>query len=82
MFTDYAKILYSVLYNEELKREMKEEMIKKSIYEYLFNEKQHHKEFRFPTNIFRRKEEKSKEIDMKTVDKLISQIEEKWVTEQ
>ena len=81
-FTDYAKILYSVLYNEELKREMKEEMIKKSIYEYLFNEKQHHKEFRFPTNIFRRKEEKSKEIDMKTVDKLISQIEEKWVTEQ
>ena len=70
------------MYNEELKREMKEEMIKKSSYEYLFNEKQHHKEFRFPTNIFRRKEEKSKEIDMKTVDKLISQIEEKWVTEQ
>lgn len=81
-FTDYAKILYSVLYNDELKREMKEEMIKKSVYEYLFNQKQHHKEFRFPTNIFRRKEEKTKEIDMKTVDKLIEQIEEKWVTEQ
>ena len=81
-FTDYAKILYSVLYNEELKREMKEEMIKKSVYEYLFNQKQHHKEFRFPTNIFRKKEEKNKEIDIKTVEKLIGQIEENWVTEQ
>ena len=81
-FTDYAKILYSVLYNEELKREMQEEMIKKSVYEYLFNQKQHHKEFRFPTNIFRKKEEKAKEIDMKTVDKLIEQIEKNWVSEQ
>lgn len=81
-FTDYAKILYSVLYNEELKTEMKSDMIKKSVYEYLFNQKQHHKEFRFPTNIFRRKEEKSKEIDIKTIDRLVEEMEEKWVTEQ
>lgn len=81
-FTDYAKILYSVLYNEDLKKEMKEEMIKKSVYEYLFNQKQHHKEFRFPTNIFRKKEEKAKEIDIKTIEKLIEEIEEKWVTAQ
>lgn len=81
-FTDYAKILYSVLYNEELKTEMKSDMIKKSVYEYLFNQKQHHKEFRFPTNIFRRKEEKAKEIDIKTIDRLVEEMEEKWVTEQ
>lgn len=81
-FTDYAKILYSVLYNEELKRGMKSDMIKKSVYEYFFNQKQHHKEFRFPTNIFRRKEEKTKEIDIKTVDKLVEEMEAKWVTEQ
>lgn len=81
-FTDYAKILYSVLYNEELKAEMKSDMIKKSVYEYLFNQKQHHKEFRFPTNIFRRKEEKAKEIDIKTIDRLVEEMEEKWVTEQ
>lgn len=81
-FTDYAKILYSVLFNDELKQEMKEEMIKKSVYEYLFNLKQHHKEFHFPTNIFRKKEEKTKEIDIKIVEKLIDEIEKKWVGEQ
>lgn len=80
-FKDYAKILYSVLFDEQLKTEMLDEIIKKSVYEYLFNIKQVNKEFKFPTNIFRRKEEKQKEIDSKTVDYLISEIEKKWVTE-
>ena len=40
-----------------------------------------HKEFKFPTNIFRRKEEKAKEIDLKTAEKIISEIEEKWVSQ-
>jgi hypothetical protein len=81
-FIDYAKVLYSALFNEEIKEIMKEEMIKKSVYEYLFNQKQTHKEFKFPTNIFRKKEEKTKEINIKVVERLISEIESKWVTEQ
>ena len=80
-FTDYAKILYSILFHEDLKSEMQDEMIKKSVYEYFFSLKQLHKEFKFPTNIFRRKEEKTKEIDIKTTEKIISEIESKWVTQ-
>lgn len=80
-FTDYAKILYSILFDENLKTEMQDEMIKKSVYEYLFSLKEMHKEFKFPTNIFRRKEEKAKEIDLKTAEKIISEIEEKWVSQ-
>ena len=60
---------------------MQDEMIKKSVYEYLFSLKEMHKEFKFPTNIFRRKEEKAKEIDLKTAEKIISEIEEKWVNQ-
>ena len=81
-FNDYAKILYSILFNEPIKQEFKEDMIKKSVYEYLFNLKQVSKEFKFPTNIFRRKEEKTKEIDIKTAEKIIAEIEEKWVVQQ
>lgn len=80
-FTDYAKILYSILFNPKLKHEMQDEIIKKSVYEYFFNLKQVHKEFKFPTNIFRRKEEKAKEIDLKTTESIIHKIEEKWVTQ-
>lgn len=80
-FTDYAKILYSILFNDELKRHLQEEIIKKSIYSYFFDLKQIHKEFKFPTNIFRRKEPKAKEIDLKTVENIITKIEENWVEE-
>lgn len=81
-FTDYAKILYSLQFNDELKNEMYEEYIKKSVYGYFFNLKQVSKEFKFPTNIFRRKEEKQKEIDIKTVDRILKEIENKWVTQE
>ncbi|MBQ2644067.1 hypothetical protein IJG14_00660 [bacterium] len=81
-FKDYAKILYSILFNEQLKKEMLEEIIKKSVYEYFFSIKQMNKEFKFPTNIFRKKEEQKKEIDIRTVDKIIASIEEKWVVEE
>ena len=83
-FKDYAKILYSVIFNDELKRNMQTEIIKKSIYGYFYNFKQIHREFRFPTNIFRAKKEernKEKEIDIKTVNNILKEIEEKWVTE-
>lgn len=80
-FKDYAKILYSLMFTPELKYKMQSDIIKKSIYEYFFNLKQVHKEFKFPTNIFRKKEEKTKEIDLKTAEKIIAKIEEKWVTE-
>lgn len=80
-FTDYAKILYSILFNDELRKHLQEEIIKKSIYSYFFDLKQMHKEFKFPTNIFRRKEPKAKEIDLKTVETIITKIEEKWVEE-
>jgi len=81
-FKDYAKILYSIIFDEQLFTTMKEEIIKKSVYEYFFNLKQTNKEFKFPTNIFRRKEEKQKEIDAKTVDKMIEEIEKKWVVQE
>ncbi len=80
-FSDYAKILYSLMYNPELKHKMQLEIIKRSVYEYFFNLKQVHKEFKFPTNIFRKKEEKAKEIDLKTTENIIAEIEKKWVTE-
>lgn len=80
-FTDYAKILYSILFNAELKRHLQEEIIKKSVYSYFFDLKQVHKEFKFPTNIFRRKEPKAKEIDLKTAENIITKIEENWVEE-
>lgn len=80
-FKDYSKILYSITFNPELEKKMQEDIIKKSIYGYFFNLKQTHKEFRFPTNIFRaKKEEKNDEIDSKTVDKILKAIEENWVT--
>lgn len=81
-FTDYAKILYSILFTPEFKHKMQSDIIKKSVYEYFFNQKQAHKEFKFPTNIFRRKEEKAKEIDIKTTEMIIKNIEEKWVTQE
>lgn len=83
-FGDYAKILYSVLSDCEAERIMKTEIIKKSIYGYFFNLKQIHREFKFPSNIFRsRKSDKDteKEIDIKTVNGIIKEIEEKWVSE-
>jgi len=81
-FKDYSKILYSILFNDELKKKMQMDIIKKSVYGYLFNLKQNQKEFKFPANIFRsKKDEKENEIDIKTVDKLIKEIEEKWVTQ-
>lgn len=81
-FMDYAKIMYSLMFNPELKHKMQADLIKKSIYEYFFNLKQVHKEFKFPTNIFRKKATKTKEIDLKTAEKIIAQIEEKWVTQE
>lgn len=81
-FTDYAKILYSVLSRPDLKKKMQEDIIKKSVYEYFFYSKQEHKEFKFPTNIFRKKEQKNKEIDIKTIEKIIAEIEKKWVTQE
>ncbi len=81
-FTDYAKILYSVLSNPDLKYKMQSDIIKKSVYEYFYNLKHMHKEFKFPTNIFRRKTEKTKEIDLKTTETIINQIEENWVEKQ
>ena len=83
-FKDYAKILYSVLFNPVLKHNMQTDIIKKSIYGYFYNLKQIHREFRFPANIFRAKKDeknKEKEIDIKTVNDILKQIEEKWVTE-
>lgn len=82
-FRDYSKILYSILFNEDLKKNMQSEIIKKSIYGYFFNLKQNRKEFKFPTNIFRsKKEEKDKEIDIKITEKIIREIEEKWVNNE
>lgn len=81
-FTDYAKILYSLIFKEDLMHKMKSDMIKKSIYEYFFNIKQTHKEFRFPANIFRKKEQKTEEIDIKTVEAIISEIENRWVEQE
>ena len=82
-FKDYSKILYSILFNEELKKNMQAEIIKKSIYGYFFNLKQNHKDFKFPANIFRSKKEvKEKEIDIKTAEKIIREIEEKWVNNE
>ena len=70
------------MFNPELKHKMQADLIKKSIYEYFFNLKQVHKEFKFPTNIFRKKATKIKEIDLKKAEKIIAQIEEKWVTQE
>lgn len=81
-FTDYSKILYSVLFHQDLKRKMQEDIIKKSVYEYFFNLKETHKEFKFPANIFRRKNKNEETTDIKTVEAIITGIEEKWVEQQ
>ena len=80
-FRDYSKILYSILFDEELKKNMQMEIIKKSIYGYFFNLKQTRKEFKFPANIFRSRKEDN-EIDIKTTEKIIKEIEEKWVNNE
>ncbi len=73
--------VYSILFDEEFQQKMKEEIIKRSIYDYFVTLRQINREFRMPTNIFGKRTKKDKEPDARTVDKIIAEIENRWIEE-
>ncbi len=79
---DNAQILYSILFNPEIKKEIMINIIKKSIYEHMVLLKQNIEEFSTSTNIFKAKQTQAqKTINLRIVKEIIKNIEDNWVNE-
>lgn len=79
---DNAQILYSILFDPEVKKEIMINIIKKSIYEHMVLLKQNIEEFSTSTNIFKAKQTQAqKTINLQIIKEIIKNIEDNWVNE-
>ncbi len=77
--SEHADILYSIIYNCEVKTEMLMNIIRVSVYEFLLRERGKYQNSIISTNIFSRRNEANKAVlDKKTIEAVIKELEDRW----